>query len=454
MRGIINGGITSLLKVFGLNRRKISASGQVVIYLGLTMTGINMINSLHDYRSYNGIDLRARIVGTRAMLKGINPYTLDYSPKLPETLQDPSQSAQGLSRCPYPPSVLLFYAPLSFLPYPVIRAISIVLEWIALLATIAVLARTLKSHQLRVIFVIIALSAFSGSYFWRLHVERGQYHVFVTLLMSLGVYQVLVKRKDSWIGGVPFGLALSMRPTVAVVLLIISLAKFPKTAISAIGTAIIVVLLTLPFGGLRFWQDWRILVNRYENIIAGIKDNSREIAQRLPVEGYHPRRTLKSKTDNSSALSITIYILKATKIHLEPEKIKILAKAGLAIISITFLGVFFWGAYKKRYGIRFTLYGAILLALITEFIAPIRFGYADVQLILLVPLALPLFLRPRARFLGSIVILSFLVGGYLPFIKSENSDQLRSIIFIIPNLLIVSNSAITRSRNKLLLEQS
>lgn len=123
-------------RIFGLDNRKLSASSQILIWLGLGMTGINLINSVYDLKHYSGTDLRIRIVGTRAMLRGINPYTLDYSPKLPEILQDPDQPAKGLSRCPYPPSLLLFYAPLSPLPYPTIRRISMGLEWCALIASL------------------------------------------------------------------------------------------------------------------------------------------------------------------------------------------------------------------------------------------------------------------------------------------------------------------------------
>lgn len=448
MRGILSRILPLPWKIFGLERRNISASSQILIYLGLTMAGINLINSVYDYRSYSGTDLRVRIVGVRAMLRGINPYTLDYSPKLPEILQDPSQYRQGLSRCPYPPSLLLLYAPLSPLPYRVIRGISIGLEWCALIATIALLARTLRGQQLRAIFVIIALTAFAGGYFWRLHLERGQYHIFVTLMIASGVYQVSTKRQDSWLIGVPFGLALSMRPTIAVVLLFLFLAKFPKTVVSAIGTALVVILLTLPFGGVRFWQDWLTLVGRYENLIVGIKDNSQLIDkdQRFPAEGFYPRRNLEGKTDNSSAVGMLILLLNQGKIQLEPPTIKLLAKISLAVISLALLSLFIWAYYRKKFGVRFTLFAAILLTIITEFSAPIRYGYADTQFLLLVALSLPLFLRPSGRFLASIVILSFLIGGYLPVKATQNFDLSRTLLFLTPNVIMYSGTLIKRSR--------
>ncbi len=448
MRSIVASlALLSPFRLFGLERHKLSVSIQALFWIALVVAGLSLVNSAYDFYRYSGTDLRVRIVGTRAMLRGINPYLLDYSPKLPEILQDPDQYSQGLSRCPYPPSLLLFYAPLSPLPYPAARAISMGLEWIALIATIALLARTFHYQRARAIFVISALVGFCGSYFWRLHVERGQYHIFITLLLAWGIYEVLKTRKDSWQIGIPFGLALALRPTILVILLFLFLQKFRKATFCAIGTAVAVVLLTLPFGGLQFWQDWQSLVNRYEDRVVVVKDGAQPIKERLPAEGFYPdRMLLDAKTNNTSAVNILVHALDAVKVDLPPKNVKSLTRIVMFAIILIFLLLFIWGDRRKAAGIRFALFSSVLLSVIAEFIAPVRNGYADVQLLLVVALSMPLLLRPGGRFLGFIVVLGFLASSYLPFKERIDYDLARVLLVIAPVTILYSGILIKRIR--------
>ncbi|MFN9977475.1 MAG: hypothetical protein ACK58T_46980, partial [Phycisphaerae bacterium] len=51
----------------------------------------------------------------------------------------------------------------------------------------------------RVWFWIVALGLFGGSSFLRLHVERGQYYVFVVFLLSLGYFlQRKLHHRGAW----------------------------------------------------------------------------------------------------------------------------------------------------------------------------------------------------------------------------------------------------------------
>ncbi|MBD3243891.1 MAG: DUF2029 domain-containing protein, partial [Chitinivibrionales bacterium] len=259
-----------LLRLVDVHERRVPRCVRVLLLLGLMLTAVNIINSVHDYNAYSGTDLRIRIVGARAMLRHINPYRLDHSTSLPQTLQDPDQYFVGLSRCPYPPTLLLLYAPLSLFPYRIVRVISMLLEWAAMVMTIALLARTLRTSRLRLFFVSAALIGFAGSYQWRVHVERGQYHIFATLLLAWGAYLLSDKRRDHWICGVPFGILLSFRPTVLVLLVILALARAYRTVSAAVATAVVLVIITLPVAGLETWLDWRNLVNRYADLIAGV----------------------------------------------------------------------------------------------------------------------------------------------------------------------------------------
>jgi hypothetical protein len=434
----------SLLKFFGIKTRKLSASSQILLYLGLGMTGVNLVNSVTDVYRFSGTDLRIRIVGVRAMLQGIDPYKLDYSPKLPATLQDPDQYAQGVSRCPYPPSLLLFYAPLAPFPYPVGRGISAIAEWATMLATIALLSRTLRSERSRLILVIIGLICFSGSDFWRLHVERGQYHIFTTFCFAWGAYEILKKRKDSWVAGVPFGIALSFRPTIITILLFLWLLKYRQATVAAVTGASLIVLATFPFGGLPLWQSWKSLVSRYEDYAIGAQKNWYPIEDKQTAEGFSPDNSLRSKTKNSSVVATLQDLATATNIKIEPQIIKSLAKAIVVGGILLGSGLFVLAFCRQPFGVRFTVYAAIFVAIAAELVSPIRYGYADTQLLLLMAIPLPVLLRPSGRLLATGALIGFFSTGFMTIVREDKSDNSRPFIILGTNAILYTVPVVKR----------
>lgn len=398
---------------------------QVLFIVGLLLVGINVVNAFHDFRAYSGTDLRCRVVGSRAMIQGINPYTLDYSPALPEALQDPDQFHKGIARGAYPPTLLLFYAPLSMLKYPLIRAISMLLEWFALILSISLLARTLRDNLVRTVFVLIAILGFAGSYFWRLHVERGHYHIFVTLLLACGLHEAIKGRPSYWKTGLWFGLALAIRPTVLVILLILMIKKYYKETAVALGIATIILLLTLPFGGLRFWQDWKALVDRYEvRVYTTVVKDSQPILERLPAEGFQPLKMLASKTANSSALGVLKFL------RLDPGNTRLLAKTVVIGTVLLFLILFISANIQSCFDRRFSLAFAVSLSLIAEFIVPVRYGYADTQLLLLFAVMLPYLFHQHRHWLVAIMITGLFTSMW-PIVYPK-SDIFRPYLVILP----------------------
>ena len=107
------------------------------------------------------------------------------------------------------------------------------------------------------ILAALALLGFAGSYPWRLHVERGQYHIFVTLALAAAAYACTRDRRDRWVLGILIGLAMSVRPTVAIALAVLLLARAYRTVFAAGAVALVVFGMTLPFGGLELWHDCR-----------------------------------------------------------------------------------------------------------------------------------------------------------------------------------------------------
>src|SRR5581483_6510387 len=88
----------------------------------------------------------------------------------------------------YSPALLLLYAPLCEIQYHLQRMIWGGLEWGALVASIFLLHRLIPTLWTRRFFLACSLLFFIASPFWRLHVERGQYYVFLLLLEVVSLF--------------------------------------------------------------------------------------------------------------------------------------------------------------------------------------------------------------------------------------------------------------------------
>ena len=179
----------------------------LLLVLSVVACGINVANTIRDVDQYGGTDLRIRVVGARALTRGLNPYTLSQSADTDPLLRDPDHVQ--LSRCTYPPTLLLFYSPFSELSYPVQRKLWALLEWSAFFASVWLLSSLIHDSAARVWFWIVAAGLFGGSAFWRLHVERGQYYVFVVFLLSLGYFlQRKLHHRGDMAAGILNGIAI------------------------------------------------------------------------------------------------------------------------------------------------------------------------------------------------------------------------------------------------------
>jgi len=129
-----------------------------------------VVQSFLDASHYYGADLRARVVGARAMLRGLDPYFLPMRADQPETLQDPFRYALQFSRCTYAPTLLWLYAPFANLVFTTQRWIWWCLEWTALLSSIYLLGQVMASSVVRNAYFLLAryflLAAHPGGWTW------------------------------------------------------------------------------------------------------------------------------------------------------------------------------------------------------------------------------------------------------------------------------------------------
>ena len=109
---------------------------------------------------YGGVDLRNRVVGARLFLKGINPYIAQAKPPENECFLDPCQRYPGRSRTTVTPPVLLFYGTLSNVPYSYQRFIWLIIEWIAMIASLLLLLKSTGSEKVRYYLICFCLVFF------------------------------------------------------------------------------------------------------------------------------------------------------------------------------------------------------------------------------------------------------------------------------------------------------
>lgn len=219
--------------------------------------------SLDDLVRYGGVDLRNRVVGARALLLSIDPYHVEWRPGTPIELADTHQRYPGVTRVTAAPPLLLLYMPFANLPYQTQRVIWWILQWAALAVSIAVLARSFADGVQRRVFVCVAVSCFVASWFWRLHVERGQYYVFSAMLfcMDLAVLRRAGER-PLWLG-IPSGVAVAIKPTNAIVLPMLWLFGERRAALACGAAAASMVAASVYVGGPEVWPSFLNAVKDY-----------------------------------------------------------------------------------------------------------------------------------------------------------------------------------------------
>ena len=401
----------------GLRRTLLGAS--------LLVAAVALVASVDDVRTYGGEDLRPRVLGARALLAGLDPYTYEVTPATPETLLDYTRPFARITRCTYSPALLFLYGPLSDLPWGAQRAVWAALEWAALLGTALVLSRCLRRARDREALFIVAGLGFAGSYFFRLHVERGQAYVFLALLLSLWCALILRPpggagaRDGAW-SGVPLGLAIALRPSLAVLIPIAFLLGLRRSSLAALVAAAAVGI-TLPLAGVAGWLQFV----RHAGLIGrwALRDPATLSMLGAPVpvparlEGYDFSRVLPGLSGNTALGGVLQAAATAARstgaLHALarwwPPASQALA---LAAVAAT-LAVALRAGLRHR-ALRTRLALALVAALLVDYFLPIRIAYADVLFLPPLALLLPaLAARRPPRAAGLLILSGFACGAAL-----------------------------------------
>lgn len=350
----------------------------------LTVSFLCILGSYEDAIRFYGTDLYARTTGAQELHLGGSPYMNKGGTEKPAWLNDPHPGIQGYSRATYCPTLLLAYMPLCNVPYRSQRVAYVLLEWTAMISTIIVLSYGLISKERRWIFLLLASSFFIPSLFWRMHVERGQYYIFFVLLLSITIVGV-VKKWPTLLTGLSCGMAIALRPNLLALCGMMFFLGKKKVSLAAASVAFLFFLISLKWGGLENWIDYKKLVSSYEAQMF-VTHGHGKFTVPGKVEGYETAKMLSVPTTNTTAtgaigklgsmLGLTFEQMTKTN-----SIVRILGLFCLVGVFWTFL----W-KHQKSFSQDGGILIAIILAFCGDYFLPIRYGYADVQW--LIPIAI------------------------------------------------------------------
>jgi hypothetical protein len=396
-----------LWRLFALDPARLSSLERTLLRVALALALIVLSGTFCDLLTFAGVDLRNRVVGARAMLAGYDPYVFVWQAGMPETLLDPVFDPKA-HRLTLSPPTLLLYAAVARVPYQTIRIGSFAAEWAALIASLALLARSLAEQRQRVILLLGALAFVVATDVWRLHLERGQIYVFYLLALSLALYLSRIGHYDSIGAGIALGVLGLMRPNLLLIAPALILLRQWRSVTALTTTVAIGLIGTASYLPPSSWRSYLDVGNQYFRVIQdpdSVPDQPRPTPTTV-AEGSNFSVALPNVESSSFAV---FWSTLHESFGVPKIDIALASKLILVLLAAGLLGVL----YRNRGGdARFGFALALILSLDTEFFLPHRWGYADVMLLAPLTLLLPELLRAEHRWAFAVVLFGLLSGPF------------------------------------------
>ncbi|MBE0429625.1 MAG: DUF2029 domain-containing protein [Thermoleophilia bacterium] len=169
---------------------------------------------------FGGADLRNRVVGSRLLVSGHDPYHFKWRQGMSERLLDPNGSPTNpITLTTATPALLTLQAPFAWIDYKILRVGWLAAQWGLLLLALALFSR-MAGTPAKARAVWISGLLVTASPFWRLHVERGQVIILFVFMLAAAAW-VLHRhsRHSAAIAGVILGFTVALRPPMIFILL-------------------------------------------------------------------------------------------------------------------------------------------------------------------------------------------------------------------------------------------
>jgi len=329
--------------------------------------------SLQISKNYGGTDLRARVVGARAMAMGKSPYFYKWNPADGERLLDPNDQPQRIVNGNIAtPAVLLLMQPFNGLPYPSTRLVWTLLELLAVAFTFILLTRAEPNAARRLWMVIPALLLIVASPFFFLHTDRGQLYLFYPAVIAGAFYLFSKKGKGVFFSGMLIGLLVFFRPFTVFVAAGFLLKKEGKW-LAGFGGGLVAGLLIFMLPMPETWTDYFSAMKIY-SLETEAPQLLKEFTQfSAPTEIEGATNLSRWGQYNVTALR-NVYEMASLK-HLE---LSTTLATGAAVLFFSILSVLFYKRGQKKPAEIF-VFGVILMICCEYFIKAPRGPYNILQ---------------------------------------------------------------------------
>lgn len=182
-----------------INNKKTVLVLNIILAISIIVAFLSFIRDINNTIYYGGVDLRSNVVGARLLLEDKDPYYYIWKEGDSDLLLQPTANPNiPVGHVAVSPTVLFIYTSTAKLPYGIQQNIWFILQWIFLIISIYIFARASKSEIKSKLIWILGLLFISGSFIWRLHIERNKIIIFYGFLVAIAflIYNMSFKHKD------------------------------------------------------------------------------------------------------------------------------------------------------------------------------------------------------------------------------------------------------------------
>ncbi len=405
------------------------------IFIAALCISFDTVNTL----KYGAIDLRNRVVGSRLLLKGEDPYYFKWDNDTPEYYVDARDFYKDLpvSRVTVPPTFLLLHIPFAKIDYKTQQILWAIFQWMMLIFIIAIFSKMADSEIRSKIIWIIGLLCIAGSFFWRLYIEKGQLYVFYAFLIVLA-YWISKKsfKYNLFISGFILGLTISLRPPVILMGIPLLIFRKWKALIGSILGMIIGISSSFIVADLSIWKSYFSAMKIHEQFHLGIIK---------PIIELHPNFNIIEGVKNS-VLSGDLPMIDSSFQEIFKRYLNIQVQSHILwislIIIILFFSILLFGNRKKKISTEMIFLIGLTLVFLSEFFLPAaRLSYNNViwlpllSFIIIIPKNMKRLLNFGLIFLFSAFLFNSLYRIFFKFILLADFCMLLYIVIMMFYLL-------------------
>ncbi len=348
----------------------------ILLIFAIFLAASSFLFDIRNTVKYGGVDLRNRVVGARLLKLHKDPYFYKWQQDDPVKLLDPRDNPEWkVNRVTVTPPVLVLASVSADWSYKIQRFIWFFLQWLLFLLSLFFLGKCTASLTKKKLIWIIGLFFVGSSFFWRLHIERGQIYILYVFLISLSIWSY---RKNEFLSGIILGFLTGLRFLYLLFSLPFIIKKRFKYILGNIVGFIATLGATFFFAGMPVWKSYFAAMNEHGLIHFNYFYQS---------SYQYPSQNIEGFLDLYKLQNIPIF---DTSLQYLFRSVGILISKNILFFTFTillFVILFIFVKKVKNFDHRIYFLVGSLLVFCSEFFLPAaRYDYNNV--LLLIPIAL------------------------------------------------------------------